>query len=213
MFALVLCAAALANNYTFKRTATDDAKAAGGLVKGGDFPAQFHLTGGRVKPDETPDNESCNGYRPKESDLVVTGDAESSFHDSAHSVVVDSQIELLQTSTMAATDVKRSLPMLTKSCQVQEAKQDHVKLVAFIPMGPARCGCDFSQTSLYETKTSKATVDHLLLVTGMRKGRAEATVLTEVGKSTTDTQNAALQAALSVQGVAVKAVAARLPAR
>lgn len=210
---LVLCGAAFANNYMYARTTADDAKAAGGLVKGGDFPVQFKLTGGRVKPDETADNESCNGYRPKESDLVVTGDAEARFQDSNRSVVVDSQIEILKTSAMAATDVKRTLPMLTKSCQLQEAKQDHVQLVTFIPMGPARCSCDFSRTMLFEIKTSKATLNHLLLVTGMRKGRAEATVLTEVGKSTADKQNAALQAALTVQGVAVKAVAARLPSR
>ena len=210
---LVLCGAALADNYKYERTSVDDAKAAAVTLEAHDFPAQLHFAGGAVKPDETPNNESCNGYRPKESDLVVSGDAESRFHNPGSSVGVDSQVELLKTSAMAATDVKRSKRMLSVTCQVQAAKQDHVKLVSYVPMGAARCGCPFSASFAFETKTANAKVDHLFVVTVMRKGRAEATVLTIVGKSPSDTQGTALRDALAVQGLAVKAVAARLPAK
>jgi hypothetical protein len=212
LVALLLCGAALADNYAYKRTAADDAKAASVALKVRDFPAQLRLAGGAVKPDETPDNESCNGYQPKESDLVVSGDAETRFQTHDGSVAVDSQIEILKTSAMAATDVARSKRMLSVACQLQAAKQDHVKLVSYVPMGAARCSCAFSASFAFETKTVKAGLDHLFVVTVMRKGRAEATVLTLIGKSTSDTQNAALRDALAVQNFAVKAVAARLPA-
>lgn len=213
LLVLAFCGAALADNYTYQRTGADDARAAGVTLKAHDFPAQLHFAGGAVKPDETPDTESCNGYRPKESDLVVSGDAETRFHNPNSSVGVDSQVEILKTSAMAATDVKRSKRMLSVACQVQAAKQDHIKLVSYVPMGAARCGCSFSESFAFETKTASAHVDHLFVVTVMRKARAEATVLTIVGKSTADTQGAALRDALAVQGLAVKAVAARLPAK
>jgi hypothetical protein len=213
LLVLVLCGAALADNYTYRRTAADDARAASVALRSGDFPVQLQLKGGAIKPDETPDDESCNGYRPKESDLVVSGDAETRFQNANGSVAVDSQIELLKTSAMAATDVKRSKRMLSVSCQLQAAKQEHVKLVSYVPMGPARCGCAFSASYVFETKTAKAGLDHLVIVTVMRKARAEATVLTLVGKSTSDKQGTALRDALAVQGLAVKAVAARLPAK
>ncbi len=210
---LVLCGTALANNYTYKRTAADDAKAASVAVKAHDFPAQLQLAGGAIKPDETPDTESCNGYQPKESDLVVSGDAETRFQNKNGSVAVDSQVEILKTSGMAATDVTRSKRMLSVTCQLQAAKQDHIKLVSYVPIGSPQCGCDFSASFAFETKTAKAGIDHLFIVTVMRKARAEATVLTLVGKSTSDTKNTALRDAIAVQSLAVKAIVARLPSR
>jgi hypothetical protein len=213
LVALAMCGAALANNYQYKRTAADDAKAASVALKTHDFPAQLKLSGGAVKPDETADNESCNGYQPKEADLVVTGDAETRFQNPNGSVAVDAQVEILKTASMAATDVTRSKRMLSVTCQLQAAKQDHIKLVSYVPMGAARCGCEFSASFAFETKTAKAGLDHLFVVTVMRKARTEVTLLTLVGKSTSDKQNAALRDALAVQGLAVKAVTARLPAR
>ncbi len=210
---LVLCGAALADNYTYRRTAADDAAAARVTLKAGDFPSQLALSGGAVKPDETPNNESCDGYRPKESDLVVTGDAEARFHDAHRSLAVDAQVQLLQTASMAATDIARSRRMLTVACQLQAAKQDGVKVVSYVPMGKVRCGCPFSVSYVFETKSSKPGLDHLFVVSVLRKGRAEATVFTAVGKSVSDTQGAALRDALAVQGLAVKAVVARLPAK
>lgn len=212
---LALCGVAFGDNYTYKRTATDDAAAASLLLQRTDFPAQLRLTGGRVKPDETPSNDSCNGYRPKESDLVVSGDAESRFHDSTRSVVVDSQAELFRTATMAATDVRRGEPMLSSTCQAQEAKQEHVKLVSYSILGRPHCSsCNFGVSVMFEAKTPHPGLDTLSIVTAVRKGRVEATVVTTVGKSTADAQSGqtALQTALAVQGLAVKALFARLHA-
>jgi hypothetical protein len=167
-----------------------------------------------VKPDETPDGDVCNGYRPKERDLVVAGDAESRFHDSAHSVVVDSQVELFQSTAMAATDVQRGKRMLDPVCQAQAARQEHVKLVSYSLLGQPRCSCDFAVSAMIETKTERPGLDLLSFLTAIRKGRFEAAVFTSVGKPTNDSQSAeaALRTALAVQGLAVKAVLSRLHA-
>lgn len=211
---LLVCGAAYADNYTYRRTGAGDAAAASITVRKGDLPAQLRLTGGRVEPDETPNNDSCNGYRPKESDLVVVGDAESRFHDSAHSAVIDSQATLFQTTAMAAADVRRGKRMLAPACQAQEARQEHVKMVSYSLLGHPRCSCDFAISVMLETKSPSPNLDELSILTAVRKGRFEALVVTSVGKSTNDPQHAqsALRTALAVQGLALKAVLARLHA-
>jgi len=210
--ALVVCATAYAENYTFARTSGGDARVAAIVLRKADFPAQFRLAGSATKPDETPNTDSCNGYIPKERDLVVVGDAASRFHDASHSVVVYSQVVMFRSSAMASTDVTRSLRMITPACQAQAAKQEHVKLVRYSLLGRPKCTCDYAISALLETKTAHAGIDNLMIVTLVRDGRYEASVFTNVGKSTTDPQAAAgaAQTALVVQGVALKALFPRL---
>lgn len=212
--ALALCAAAYAENYTYKRTAAGDATVGSIVLAKADFPAQLRLAGGRVKPDETPNTDSCNGYVPKQRDLVVVGDAESTFHNPDHSVIVDSQVGMFGSTTMAATDVQRSMRMLTAACQSQAAKQEHVTLVRYVLLGHPRCTCDYGVSAMLETKTAHAGIDNLMIVTVVRMGRFEASVFTNVGKSTTSTQSAsaAAQTVLVVQGVALKALLSHLHA-
>ena len=214
VLALLVCAAAYGDNYTYRRTRAGDAAAASVTARKADFPAQLRLSGGRVKPDETPNNDSCNGYRPKEADLVVVGDAESRFRDSAHSVVVDSQAALFQTTAMAAADVRRGERMLAPACQPQEARQEHVKFVSYSLLGRPRCSCDFAISAMLEAKTPRPNLDELSIITAARKGRFEALLVTSVGKPTNDPQSAAvaLRTALAVQGLVVKAVFSRLHA-
>jgi hypothetical protein len=214
VIALTVCAAAYAENYTYKRTKAGDATVASMILRKADFPAQFRLTGGRGAPDETPNTDSCNGYTPKEHDLVVVGDASSTFQNANRSVVVYSQVGMFATSAMAAADVQRSLRMLTPACQAQAAKQEHVKLVRYALLGRPSCTCDYAVSALLETKTAHAGIDNLMIVTLMRKGRYEVSVFTNVGKSTTSTQAAAqaAQTALIVQGTALKASIPRLDA-
>lgn len=211
---LLVCGAAYADNYPYKRTAAGDAAAGSMTLRKADFPVQLQLTGGQVKPDETPNVDSCNGYIPKESDLVVTGDAESRFHDAARSVVVGSQVKLFQSTVMAATDVQRGQRMLAPACQAQAARQEHVKLVSYSLLGRPPCSCEFAVSAMFETTTPQPNLDQLFILTAIRKGRFEATVLTSVGKSMNDTQSAqaAVATALGVQGLAVKTTLSRLHA-
>jgi len=214
LVALSVCAAAYAENYTYKRTTAGDATAASMILRKADFPAQFRLTGGRGKPDETGNTDSCNGYTPKERDLVVVGDAESTFHNANRSVVVDSQVAMFQTEAMAAADVQRSLRMITPACQAQAAKEEHVKLVRYALLGHPNCTCDYAVSALLETKTAHVGLDNLMIVTFIRRGRYEATLFTNVGKSTANATSAgqAAQTALIVQGTALKVLVRRVHA-
>jgi hypothetical protein len=214
VIALSLCAAAYAENYTYKRTKAGDTTVASMILRRADFPAQFRLTGGRGKPDETGNTDSCNGYTPKERDLVVAGDAESTFHNANRSVVVDSQVAMFQTEAMAAADVQRSLRMITPACQAQAAKEEHVKLVRYALLGHPNCTCDYAVSALLETKTAHVGLDNLMIVTFIRRGRYEATLFTNVGKSTANATSAgqAAQTALIVQGTALKVLVRRVHA-
>jgi hypothetical protein len=184
------------------------------ILRKADFPAQFRLTGGRGKPDETGNTDSCNGYTPKERDLVVAGDAESTFHNANRSVVVDSQVAMFQTEAMAAADVQRSLRMITPACQAQAAKEEHVKLVRYALLGHPNCTCDYAVSALLETKTAHVGLDNLMIVTFIRRGQYEATLFTNVGKSTANATSAgqAAQTALIVQGTALKVLVRRVHA-
>jgi len=214
LVALSVCAAAYAENYTYKRTTAGDATVASMILRKADFPAQFRLTGGRGKPDETGNTDSCNGYTPKERDLVVVGDAESTFHNANRSVVVDSQVAMFQTEAMAAADVQRSLRMITPACQAQAAKEEHVKLVRYALLGHPNCTCDYAVSALLETKTAHVGLDNLMIVTFIRRGQYEATLFTNVGKSTANATSAgqAAQTALIVQGTALKVLVRRVHA-
>ena len=165
-----------------------------------------------MKPDETPNTDACNGYIPREHDLVVVGDAESAFHTADHAVFVDSQVARFRSPAMAAKDVQRSSPTLSASCQAQAAKQEHVTLVHYALLGRPKCTCDFGVSAIVETKTKHAGLNSLTIATWVREGAYEANILTTVGKSTTNAQAAsgATRTALLVQGIALKALLARL---
>ena len=209
LLVLALCGTALADNYRFDRVHGDDAVAAAIAVKATDAPTGLKLTGGPTKPDETPDTDSCDGKRPKESDLVITGAAATDLSGTA--VSVHSEVELFKTVAMAATDDARQMPFLRSSlCGLQAAKQHHIKLIYFKPLGRARCACDDSESISFETPTKKAGLHGFYLYTAMRRGRVEVTILTGVGRLTSDKKLVAIREALTIQGTAILAVSRRL---
>ena len=73
-------------------------------------------TGGPIKPDLSPP-ETCRNYRPKQSDLVLTGAAESSFLRS-DGRAMDSEVKVLRTARMVSLDWRREvLAPGVMSCQ------------------------------------------------------------------------------------------------
>jgi hypothetical protein len=63
-------------------------------------------TGGTVKPNLS-SILSCPGYKPKQSDLVLTGAAEADFHHAGS--VIRSIAQVLKTRSMVARDWKRTV--------------------------------------------------------------------------------------------------------
>ena len=211
--ALVVCSAALAENYRYMRTARDSALAASMLLRKADFPSQLGLSGGRVTPAETASNDLCDGAQPKQSDLVITGDAETRFSNAAAGIIeIDSEIQAFKTVAMARTDFARQLPFLNARCGAQLMKQEHVTLITpwHVAVKRTGCLCDEMATITFESASPREDLHLLWIISGVRRGRFEAMVLTTVGKSTSDTQHAAENAALGLHARSLEAVGLRL---
>jgi hypothetical protein len=88
-----------------KLTAADQAAARAALVRRSDLPGTAWL-GGRTKPDLSR-TSACRDYRPKQSDLVLTGIAESSFTRRDARLYVDSGVQMLRTARMVRLDWQR----------------------------------------------------------------------------------------------------------
>jgi hypothetical protein len=89
-------------------TAADQAAARSIVLKRADLGPASVWKGGMTKPDTSPDPD-CGNFNPKESDLVITGDAESSYGDAAGLVNYDSEAQILQTAKMVQLDWQRSV--------------------------------------------------------------------------------------------------------
>jgi hypothetical protein len=86
-------------------TAADQAAARGAVVRVADLGSSG-WTGGRVKPDLT-SGPACRGYTPKQSDLVLTGAAETAW--SRTGLQVRSIAQVLKTRAMVARDWQRTV--------------------------------------------------------------------------------------------------------
>jgi hypothetical protein len=105
--ALTCAAAAAADNYQYNLLPGDQAVAKHVVLSRVDLPTLKLWKGGAVKPDETSTDLNChNGFQAKESDLTITGDAESKYDD--HGSTVDTEAIVFKTAAMLKTDWRRS---------------------------------------------------------------------------------------------------------
>jgi hypothetical protein len=108
--ALVVAAAAFASG-TDKEprhyTAADQAVAHSIVLTQSDVGSAWK---GGAKKVDTSAPPTCPNFDPKQSDLLVTGDAESMFSDDAAGVQYDSEAQVLQTAHMVQLDWQRSIP-------------------------------------------------------------------------------------------------------
>jgi hypothetical protein len=193
--ALVFVGAAFAENYQYRRTSNDDAKARSAVVVASDFPPSLHVKGGPTKPDETPSTakDACAGVLPKQSDLVVTGDAESAYHDAAGLLRVDTQVTLFRTAAMAESDWKRNVPQLTLACLREAAAKDTDKTkttwVSFKRLGALHVDGQSLQllSEVAYKDPGKPAVRFVVVVTGIRRGRVEGMVLSMLPRMGADT--------------------------
>ena len=90
-----------------KLTVADQAAARAALVRRSDLPGAPWL-GGRIKPDLSQASApTCRDYRPKLSDVVLTGIAESSFTRRDGRWYVDSAVQMVRTARMLRLDWQR----------------------------------------------------------------------------------------------------------
>src|ERR1700750_2535736 len=87
-------------------TATDVAAARVAVLRRADLGTAGGWSGGTRKPDLSTTMQ-CAGYAPKQSDLVVTGAAESDYRHVG--LQVQSVAEVLRTRAMVASDWRRTV--------------------------------------------------------------------------------------------------------
>ena len=168
--ALTLAVEASASTGTqpVKFNAADQASARAAVVQRGDVPSSFK--GGLVKPDLS--DVTCANYRPKNSDLVLTGAAESTWQGSDR--FIDSSVHLLRSSRMVQLDFQRSVSLTGVRCVLTNAgaKKVTVSEVALPALGPNQGGYRAS----FQTSDNGRTVTSILELAVIGKGRFELTL-------------------------------------
>lgn len=100
----VAAASAPPNKAQIRLNAADQAAARAAVLRRGDLGPGW--AGGATKPDLT-STFSCPGYKPKQSDLVLTGAAETDFRHPG--LQLRSSAQVLKTRSMVARDWKRTV--------------------------------------------------------------------------------------------------------
>lgn len=180
--ALVTAGVAAAENYQYRIVPKDEAAAAAVVVKRADLGGLPGWTGGTVKPDRSPETNAdrCNGYLPKQSDLVVTGDAETKY--SFQATTIDTQVQLLRTAAMVTTDWHRSfeipdyLSCARSQFTNQLPKSEH--LVSFTKLPYSTSGTKSTAfRALFTVGRLGRTVRVAVDFVAFYRGRTEATVI------------------------------------
>ena len=120
--ALMLALAALADKEKIQLNATDQAFARATVLKKADLGTVGTWIGGAVKPDLS-STTPCSTFQPKQSDLVLTGVAETKYQQPGFEF--DSEAQVLQTPEMVKLDWQRTVlaPQLLPCLRVGLAKQ------------------------------------------------------------------------------------------
>jgi hypothetical protein len=123
VLALIVVAAAGAGTTPPRRyTAADQALARSLVLRQSDVGSASLWHGGMEKPSAS-GAPSCPGYHPDESDLPITGDAESTYSNQAAGVEYDSEAQILQTAKMVELDWQRSFQPGLIPCLRSTVKQ------------------------------------------------------------------------------------------
>ena len=119
--ASILAVAALADKEKIQLTAADQAFARATVLKKADLGTVGTWTGGAVKPDLS-STTPCSTFHPKQSDLVLTGAAETKYQQPG--IEFDNEAQVLQTPEMVKLDWQRTVlaPQLLPCLRVGLAK-------------------------------------------------------------------------------------------
>jgi hypothetical protein len=211
--ALVAVGAAAAENYQYRIVAKDKALASSIVLKQTELPGPAGWTGGAVKPDRSGQTEAdrCNGYLAKQSDLVVTGDAETRY--SFQATQIDTQVDLFRTAAMVEKDWQRNalhpglVECLRKGFATRLPKTE--RFVSLNKVAYPRFGTHtLAFRMLFDVITKSGAIHAGMDVIYFSRGRTEATLfITGVLANPSD------QVALKLVGTKVGSiVSAKMPA-
>jgi hypothetical protein len=176
--ALLVAAAAAADTYSFRFTATDQAAARTVVIHRADLGTTAQWKGGLIKPDRS--QLRCPHYHPKHSDLVVTGDAAA--HWTASGVQFDSSATIFETDEMVRVDWQRSdTPALLLCLRAKAAhslgRNERLVSVQRIPFPAVSTFTDAIRT-LVDVTASGNTVRMMIDAVFIGRGRTEVGLVT-----------------------------------
>jgi hypothetical protein len=151
-------AAAVQDREQHAFTAGDQAAARSAVLKKTDFGAGW--TGGAKKPDLSP-SPPCASYDPKQSDLVLTGAAESVWKHAG--LELDTEAQVLKTAAMVKLDWQRTVldprAIACLKAQLQKHFNGSVKFVSFRRVSFPRLGTySRAYVTLLDVTSSSGTV-------------------------------------------------------
>ncbi|HEX4520905.1 MAG TPA: hypothetical protein VH063_15095 [Gaiellaceae bacterium] len=176
---LALFAANSASANKIRTKPADQAQAKSALLKLSDLPT---IAQWKKAPPDSPKADdtsfSCAGFHPKESDLVTTGDASSSF--TAPGTFVGSEVTILSTEQMVRLDWSRSFTSQLLPClkhvfgkALKGTKISSVKRVSFPHMGDQSMEYRID----YGVTVNGRSVHGALDLVVVASGRAEVTLM------------------------------------
>ena len=180
--ALTFVFVALADKEPVHLTAADQAFARAAVVKRADLGTVGTWTGGAVKPDLSSSFPCGSTFQPKQSDLLLTGAAETVF--SQPGISFDSEAEVLKTPQMVKLDWQRTVvaPQVLPCLRIGFAKTAtastrfvSIRRIAF----PRVAQYTYALRALFDVKstatgTTRVFVDVVLL----GRGRSELSLTT-----------------------------------
>ncbi len=177
---LALAASALAAERTpFKPDPADQAAAKAAVLQRADLGAGWR--GGATKPDLSTDT-GCADWKPKQSDLLVTGAAASEFK--ATGLDIGSEVHVLQTAQMVQLDWQRTVVHpRTLSCLRRGLAQDltdpQSKLVSVSKLPfPRLTAQTLAFRTLVDVTSNGSTVRVMFDFVAVGKGRSELALMT-----------------------------------
>jgi hypothetical protein len=176
--ALVLAGAALADRIQVRYTAADQAAARAELLRTADLAAGW--TRRATKPDVSSDL-GCTSYKPKQSDLVVTGAAAAEFRHTG--LNIRSEVHVLRTARMVVLDWQRTVvaPQVLP-CLRQAAGKNSDPQARFVSLNRLAFPRITSRTAafraLIDVTSGGSTVRVLIDIVAIGKGRSELTLTT-----------------------------------
>ena len=158
------------NNYALKLTSADQGVARAIAIRRADLRPATHWSGGLTKPDLS--TATCAGYRPKTSDLVISGAAESDW--TRPDRILGNQVEIFQTTQMMELDWKRAVSLAGVTCTLTKAgaKNVAVSAVAFPAAAPHVAGYRATYSLVQDGKTVRQAFE----IVAVARGRAEISV-------------------------------------
>jgi hypothetical protein len=180
--ALLLTSVAAADDYTRRIRPKDQAAAKAAVLHRADFGA-VPITGGAAKVPHS-DEKLCAYFDPKESDLVVTGEAMTVWQSAAFEV--RSIVSLLARPSMVALDWKRSyVPPAFVRCMrevIQKSLGTHGKVISAKRLSYPKIGDRVSGIRLVMDvkQTSGAKIRMMLDALWVAQGRSEIVLMVTV---------------------------------